>query len=133
MLSRPVYESLPYLYFAAGYGLITFEPSFFASISGGLFFIVGSLVWNIRSHFRRSDNEYTRHNIDPHKILYNLKPFACFLFGILIITWIDNKIAAVFAFILCIFAGWILFMRINNRYTKKKKKRLRNNKKYYHS
>jgi len=133
MLSKPFYESLPYLYLAFGYGLITFDPSFFTSISGGFFFLIGALVWNIRSHFRRSDHEYARQNTDRNKIIYDLKPFACFLCGILVVTWIDNKIAAVFAFVLCIMAGWILFLRLSNRYTRKKKRKTRNNNKYFSS
>lgn len=131
MLSKPIYESLPYLYLAIEYGLITYDPSFFTSISGGFFFLIGALLWNLRSHFRRSDHEYARQKDDYHKILYDLKPFAYFLSGILVVTWIDNKIAAVFAFVLCIMAGWILFLRLSNRYSRKKKLKTRNNNKYY--
>lgn len=119
MLSKPVYESLPYVYLAVGYGLITYQPSFFASISGCLFFIAGALVWSLRSHFRRSDAKMTRHDNENNKAIqwYELKPFLLFLVAIMVMTWVDGKIVMLLAVVLMLIASWIMFLRINNRYT----------------
>ncbi len=75
VLAKPVYESLPYLYLAIGYGLITSDPSLFSSVSGMLFFFAGALVWNMRSHFRRRDPDFFRKNESSHPTRYELKPF----------------------------------------------------------
>jgi|OM-RGC.v1.026816184 nicotinamide riboside transporter PnuC len=118
VLSKPIYESLPYVYFAVGYGLITYQPSFFASFSGSLFFIAGALVWTLRSHFRRTDTKFNRQNQQSISRWYELKPFIMFLLAIVLMTWVDHNLVMLLAGVLIILATWILFLRVHNRYSK---------------
>lgn len=118
MLSKPVYESLPYIYFAVGYGLITYQPSFFATFSGSLFFIAGALVWALRSHFRRTDPQFNRQNNGNIAKWYELKPFIMFLLAVVLMTWVDHNLVMLFAGVLIILAMWIIFLRVHNRYSK---------------
>ena len=67
MLSKPVYESLPYLYLGCGFGLITYQSSLVTSLLGGALFILSAAVWNLGSEYRRKDSPYARKNTERLK------------------------------------------------------------------
>ncbi len=116
MLNKPLYELLPYLYLVAGFGLINYIPNWVTSAAGALIFIMGAIVWNMRSEFRRKDRLFNRKKRGQGHFLYNLKPFALFLIGITCIAWNDQKLVQFFSMLLCLTAIWILFLRCNNRH-----------------
>ena len=116
MLSKPVYECLPYLYLGCGFGLITYKTSLFTSIFGGAIFILGAIVWNMRSEYRRKDSVYARKKQDRLKVWYEFKPFILFLIGVFIVIWTEQQSAHIAAYLLSFNAIWILYMRANYRH-----------------
>lgn len=116
MLNRPTYELLPYLYLGIGYGFITYSPNASTSIGGGFLFILGAIILNLRSNYRRKDKEFNRKNTKKRPFFYNLKPFIIFLIGVFCMTWVDQKAVHFFAAVLCLTAVWILFLRLSNRH-----------------
>lgn len=116
MLSKPVYESLPYLYLGCGFGFITFEQSIMTSVIGGLIFIFGAFIWNLRSDFRRRDSIYARKKNEHHPTWYQFKPFILFLAGVFIVVWTEQIGAHIAAYSLSFFSLWILMMRVHYRH-----------------
>ena len=55
MLPKPLYETLPYLYFAVGSGIWLTGDSLLEVGAGALLFFAGAQQWILRSNYRRPD------------------------------------------------------------------------------
>lgn len=117
MLNRVTYESLPYVYCLTGAGLIIFVKQGVVSLLGGVLFLIGGLIWNLRSEYRRKDNAISRKNDQQNKLFYNMKPFVLLLTCCYLFTFMNNKAVHFFAMSIALMALWILYLRVMNRHT----------------
>ncbi|WP_354622761.1 hypothetical protein [Psychromonas sp. MME2] len=116
MLSKPVYELIPYAYLSIGGVSAISIDSILGLFSGIALYGLGALVWMMRFHYRHpaKANFYRRGTLLPEAI-YEFKPFillACslFLFAFYITPWAIGG-----GFALVAHSFYILLKRYQNR------------------
>lgn len=116
LLSKPVYESLPYVYLMAGFGVIAFSDGLVWT-GGVVLFVAGSVIWVMRSCFRRTNKDWQVQRdwviLDD---LYELAPFAYLLTAILAKKLLEPSLLLdVAAFVLAVCGLLILYLRSKHR------------------
>jgi small-conductance mechanosensitive channel len=117
MLNRTMYESLPYVYCLTGAGLIIFVKQGLVSVLGGLLFLIGGVIWNLRSEYRRKDNARSRKKDEQNKFFYNMKPFVLLLLSCYSFTFLNSNLIHFFTMTVALMAVWILYLRVMNRHS----------------
>jgi hypothetical protein len=115
LLPKALYELMPYAYMSAGIAEISYFKTLIATGSGLLFFVAGSLIWILRSNYRRKDPEVTRKEVSANQGLYELKPFLFIMCGVLTVTWSNNWLVYPAASLLVLFGFYILMLRTMHR------------------
>ncbi|WP_210395686.1 hypothetical protein [Motiliproteus sediminis] len=82
MLSRPIYESLPYAYIIAGCAVIVLLESKLAWIPGILLFIAGAHVWILRAQYRARLQRRPKARRRLPRPLYEAAPFLYLFAGL---------------------------------------------------
>jgi hypothetical protein len=116
MLSKPMYEFVPYACLSVGgVSIVSFEVAL-GILSGATLYALGALVWTMRFHFRHppQPNFSRRGNSLPEEI-YEFKPFlflasSLFLFSFYTSAWTIGIGLAIIAH-----SFYILFKRYQNR------------------
>ncbi len=110
ILSRMVYESLPYLYFFTGSLALylldpLLDPGFrFAYIGRGW-------IYNLRSSHRRSDPKRLRRGGFWPEPLYAGLPFLWLLSGMLLLRFADKEVYQLLGLLICAWGSYILSQR----------------------
>ncbi len=123
MLSRPVYEILPYAYLAAGcVGLVALDLGP-AQLFAGLLYLAGAFVWVMRSNYRRADlrrNGKWQRSSDVSRVrvpnrVYELFPFVILGLAVWLLSFADTPFKAVPALMLIGYSAWVIVRRIHYR------------------
>ncbi len=118
MLSCRVYELLPVSYMLTGVALITFSQNKLILFAGCVFFSAGSMVWIIRSSYRRQNQTIPSHPswVVWPEIIYELKPFFYILTGLMAFQLSDNQQQLILSMLLCCWGMFRLNQRIKSRH-----------------
>ncbi|WP_163134613.1 hypothetical protein [Agarivorans sp. Alg241-V36] len=112
MIIKPIYEILPSLYLAAGSSSVIWVDSTLGVAGGVLLFCLGSLIWVMRSNFRRLDQAtHAGKRFNIPESLYEFMPFL-FIGLALSLASTQQSIAAYAIAALCLYRGCsLLYMR----------------------
>ncbi|WP_207062552.1 hypothetical protein [Motiliproteus sp. SC1-56] len=117
MLPKPLYEPLPYLYLAAGAGiLLAFDGA--ATPVGLILFFFGAWFWVMRSERRRKNSRRPLKRLHKRHwspVIYELQPFLYLFVAILIFDYLSHPVRYVFGPLLLFFGIGILIVRTVNR------------------
>ncbi len=114
MLSKPLYEALPYCYIAIGSLSLLIIEQPFAQVLAIIVFLLGSRVYALRSNNRRTDSKKRRKKGWLPTQVYEHIPALCFL-GALLSSKLDAKIAPVVGLCLCSYSMYIFLRRLSYR------------------
>lgn len=114
MLSKPVYEALPYCYVAIGSVTLLLLDQPLAQLSAVIIYLLGSKVYMLRSNNRRTDAKKRRKKGWIPSPLYEHIPALCLLIAILL-SKLNSKAAPVFALCLCSYGLYVFFRRLSYR------------------
>ncbi|ABZ75681.1 conserved hypothetical protein [Shewanella halifaxensis HAW-EB4] len=114
MLSRPVYEALPYTYIALGSISLMLLEQTYAQLFAALLFLLGSRVDVLRSCYRRTDSKKRRRKGKLPTFIYEHTPYLYLLTALLLLK-LDSKLAPVFSIALVSYALYIFARRTMNR------------------
>ncbi len=117
MLPSQLYESLPYLYLAAGVACFALLPHPIGAWAGVLLINAGALVWIMRAERRRLNQKSGGDGLFHIPFwLYELQPFLYFGTGAFLYFRFDNEFLYPSAFILCLCGLLIWRLRYQNRF-----------------
>lgn len=114
MLSRPVYEALPYSYIALGSISLMMLEQTYAQLFAALLFLLGSRVDVLRSINRRTDAKKYRKKGKLPAFIYEHTPYLYLLTALLLLK-LDSKLAPVLSITLLSYALYIFARRTMNR------------------
>ena len=115
MLPSAIYEPLPFLYLGSGLLLLGLAGQPALLLAGLALYLAGSLVWFRRSAHRRPDkSRQTRRQAWPHW-LYESRPFALILLGVLMLRLATHPIFLAPALVWCLLGGYQLLQRHYSR------------------
>jgi hypothetical protein len=116
MLSKPIYELVPYACLSVGgVSIISFESAL-GIFAGATLYTLGALVWTMRIHFRHpQQTNFSRRGSALPEDVYEFKPFlflasSLFLFSFYTSAWAIGIGLAIIAHSI-----YILFKRYRNR------------------
>ena len=107
MLSKPVYEALPYTYLAIGSISVMMLEQTYAQVFSILLFLMGSRVYALRSSNRRTDPKKRRRKGLLPAFIYEHMPYIYILTALLLLK-LDSKLAPVFSMVLISYALYIV-------------------------
>ena len=114
MLSKPLYEALPYGYIAIGsLALLIFEQPFAQGLAI-IVLLLGSRVYTLRSNNRRTDPKKRRKKGRLPSPFYEHVPAFCLL-AALLLSKLESKTAPVVALCLCSYGLYVFFRRLSYR------------------
>ncbi len=111
MLTRPLYELLPYAYMTLGaVSFMKLEPDY-ALLSSIVLFVLGARIYALRSQNRRTDPEKRRKSGNMPKLVYDLLPFLYVLSALAIFKYLPEKIFPLLAICLLTYGFYVMFRR----------------------
>ncbi len=111
MLTRPLYELLPYAYMTlGGVSFMKLEPDY-ALLSSVVLFVLGARIYALRSQHRRTDPEKRRKSGNMPKLVYDLMPFLYVLSALAIFKYLPEKIFPLLAICLMTYGFYVMFRR----------------------
>ena len=111
MLTKPVYEALPYGYMALGVAsFMLLEPNY-ALIASAVIFVLGARIYTMRSQNRRTDPIKRRKSGGIPKMIYDLLPFLYLLGALSIFKFLPEKFYPLLAILLLSYSFYILVRR----------------------
>ncbi len=117
MLTKPIYEALPLTYLVTGAGsFLTLEQGY-GVLAGLLLYSMGSLLWVMRSNFRRKDKNRSPGNkrlITP-EWLYEFVPFIYLAMAGFVLSLNAHILLTVLVSLLSFHSMHILYMRHKHR------------------
>jgi hypothetical protein len=115
MLTRPIYESLPYGYMTVGSSSFVILDQLYAILAAVVMFAIGAKIYNLRSENRRTD-DFRRRKFgripDP---IYGILPFCYFFTATAIFKFSPTDSGQFLALCLACYALFILFRRASYR------------------
>lgn len=116
MLPSAIYEPLPFLYLGSGLLLLSLAGQPALLLAGLAFYLAGSLAWFRRSAHRRPDKSRQPRRRGWPQWLYESRPFALILLGLLLLRLATHPIFLAPAFIWCLLGGYQLLLRHHHRF-----------------
>ncbi|HAU4929125.1 hypothetical protein [Aeromonas hydrophila] len=114
MLPSAIYEPLPFAYMGSGLLLLGIADQPGLLLAGLAFYLAGSLAWFRRGAYRRPDKQQLRKQGWP-LWLYESRPFALILLGLLMLRLATHPVFLAPAFVWCLLGGYQLLQRHYNR------------------
>ncbi|MCH7375917.1 hypothetical protein MM182_11090 [Aeromonas sp. MR19] len=114
MLPSAIYEPLPFAYMGSGLLLLGVADHPGLLLAGLAFYLAGSLAWFRRSAYRRPDKLVVRKQGWP-LWLYESRPFALILLGLLMLRLATHPIFLAPALVWCLLGGYQLLQRHYSR------------------
>ncbi|MGY3902927.1 hypothetical protein ACW5XF_10715 [Aeromonas lusitana] len=116
MLPSAIYEPLPFVYLGGGLSLLGLADRPALLLAGLALYLAGSLIWFRRGHHRRQDKQRQPHQRDWPHWLYECRPFALILLGVLMLRLSTHPVFLIPAFIWCLLGGRQLLQRHLHRF-----------------
>ena len=114
MLPSAIYEPLPFAYMGSGLLLLGIADQPGLLLAGLAFYLAGSLAWFRRGAYRRPDKQQLRKQGWP-LWLYEIRPFALILLGLLMLRLATHPIFLAPALVWCLLGGYQLLQRHYSR------------------
>ncbi|HFK2924811.1 TPA: hypothetical protein ACGY8I_000768 [Aeromonas hydrophila] len=114
MLPSVIYEPLPFAYMGSGLLLLGIADQPGLLLAGLAFYLAGSLAWFRRGAYRRPDKQQLRKQGWP-LWLYESRPFALILLGLLMLRLATHPIFLAPALVWCLLGGYQLLQRHYSR------------------
>ncbi|WP_372869719.1 hypothetical protein [Shewanella sp.] len=115
MLSRALYEPLPHACMLAASATLIWHQSILSLSAGLLLFFMGARIYILRSANRRTDPARKRKNGRLPQFLYELFPFACLAFSMLLLSMNGTGWQIVPSLMLISYGLYVLASRTNYR------------------
>jgi len=113
MIPRVVYEIQPYIYLGLGAASVINTQSLYAQIAGGVLYCTGSLVWIMRSNYRRKDQRRMPRDrvILLPESLYEFVPFLYIAAAALLLSVTASLPSVIFSLLLSVQGLHMLYQR----------------------
>lgn len=113
MVPKLIYELQPYLYLGFGAASVISTDNAFAQVAGGTLYCLGALVWIMRSNYRRKDQRRMPRDrvVLLPESLYEFVPFLYVAAAILLLSITVTLPSVVFALLLLVQGGHMLYQR----------------------
>ncbi|MFV7666605.1 hypothetical protein [Shewanella algae] len=111
ILSRMVYESLPYLYFFTGSLALYLLDPLLGILGSVLLILAAAWIYNLRSSHRRSDPKRLRRGGFWPDPLYAGLSFLWLLSGMLLLRFADKEVYQLLGLLICAWGSYILSQR----------------------
>lgn len=115
MLSRTVYETLPYGYMTIGSVSFIMLEQTFALVAASVVFVLGARIYNMRSDNRRTDTERRRKKGAIPSFIYNFLPFISLLIALVIFRNMPNGYGPLYALCFLTYGLYVLLRRASYR------------------
>lgn len=115
MLPSAIYEPLPFAYMGSGLLLLGVADQPGLLLAGLAFYLAGSLAWFRRSAHRRIDKLLPARKQGWPLWLYESRPFALILLGLLMLRLATHPIFLAPALVWCLLGGYQLLQRHYSR------------------
>ena len=115
MLPSAIYEPLPFAYMGSGLLLLGVAEQPGLLLAGLAFYLAGSLAWFRRSAHRRIDKPHPARKQGWPLWLYETRPFALILLGLLMLRLATHPIFLAPALVWCLLGGYQLLQRHYSR------------------
>ena len=115
MLPSAIYEPLPFAYMGSGLLLLGVAEQPGLLLAGLAFYLAGSLAWFRRSAHRRIDKPLPARQQGWPLWLYEIRPFALILLGLLMLRLATHPIFLAPALVWCLLGGYQLLQRHYSR------------------
>lgn len=116
MLSKPIYEFVPYACLSVGAVSVISTDSALGIIAGISLYTLGALVWMMRFHFRHpAKPKFSRRgNLLPENV-YEFKPFLFSASSLFLFSYYSNAWAIFIGLAIVAYSLYILFKRYQSR------------------
>ena len=116
MLPFVIYEPLPFVYLGCGLLLLGSAGQPVLLLAGLALYLAGSLAWFRRSAYRRPDKQRQPYQQGWPAWLYESRPFALILLGLLMLRLATHPVFLIPALIWCLLGGYQLLQRHHHRF-----------------
>ncbi|MBT1444528.1 hypothetical protein KJI95_08295 [Shewanella sp. JM162201] len=116
MLSRPFYESLPYLCMIAAATTLFWQRTPLTISAGLVLFFAGAKIYIMRSDNRRTDPSRKRKKGSWPKSLYELFPFLCLALSAMLLGMPDASWMILPSLAMMAYSLYVLASRANYRH-----------------
>ncbi|AHE50482.1 hypothetical protein ACW5XX_07850 [Aeromonas mytilicola] len=116
MLPSAIYEPLPFVYLGGGLLLLGFSGHPALLLAGLSLYLAGSLIWFKRGAYRRLDKQRQPHQRDWPQWVYESRPFALILLGVLMLRLATHPVFLIPALIWCLLGAQQLLLRHQHRF-----------------
>lgn len=116
MLSKPIYEFVPYACLSVGGVSVIFIEGTLGVFAGASLYTLGALVWMMRFHFRHpaKRNFSRRDSLLPDEV-YEFKPFLFLASSLFVFSFYTGAWAIGIGLVIATYSLYILFKRYQNR------------------
>ena len=116
MLSKPIYEFVPYACLIVGGVSVIFIEGALGIIAGASLYTLGALVWMMRFHFRHpaKRNFSRRGSVVPEEV-YEFKPFLFLASSLFLFSFYSSAWAIGIGLAIVAYSFYILFKRYQYR------------------
>ncbi|AVI64647.1 hypothetical protein KFE26_06985 [Shewanella sp. M16] len=111
MLTKPLYEILPFGYMALGSSSFIALDISYALIAATVVFVLGARIYVMRSQNRRTDSAKRRKSGYLPEIIYNFLPFIYLLAALAIFKFLPKDLYPILAICLLSYGLYILVRR----------------------
>lgn len=116
MLPTAIYEPLPFFYLGSGLSFLWLSEQPVLLLAGLALYLAGSLTWFRRGNHRRQDKQRQPHQRSWPLWLYESRPFALILLGVLMLRLSTHPVFLIPALIWCLLGGRQLLLRHHHRF-----------------
>ena len=116
MLSKPIYEFVPYACLSLGGVSVIFVEGALGIFAGASLYTLGALVWMMRFHFRHpAKRNFSRRGIVLPKGIYEFKPFLFLASSLFLFSFYTSAWAIGIGLVIVAHSLYILFKRYQKR------------------
>jgi len=116
MLSKPIYEFVPYACLSVGGVSVIFIEGALGILAGASLYMLGALVWMMRFHFRHpAKPNFSRRGSALPEGIYEFKPFLFLASSLFLFSFYSSAWAIGIGLAIVVHSFYILLKRYHNR------------------
>jgi len=117
MLSKPIYELMPYACIGSGgIGILSID-NLMGLTAGAILYVLGSLIWTMRFHIRHPvKTKFSRRGKTLSQDVYEFKPFILLALALVLLVFYSNTLVFISSLVIVTYSFYIVFMRVHCRY-----------------